>query len=71
EHDGVSDEALAAADGNVLIPQRGIVQSLNISVACAVTLFEAMRQRTAAGMYTKRQLTDEDYDRYRKDWYLR
>lgn len=71
EHDGVSDEALAAADGNVLIPQRGIVQSLNISVACAVTLFEAMRQRTAAGMYTKRQLTDEDFDRFRKDWYLR
>jgi hypothetical protein len=28
-----------------------MVRSLNISVACAVTLFEAMRQRIEKGMY--------------------
>ncbi len=51
EHAGVSQAALQQCDGNFLIPMMGMVQSLNISVACAVTLFEAMRQREAAGMY--------------------
>ncbi len=51
EHDGVSEASLAYATGNFLIPQVGMVQSLNISVACAVTLYEAFRQRRAAGMY--------------------
>ncbi|MBL7999095.1 MAG: RNA methyltransferase [Candidatus Kapabacteria bacterium] len=58
EHHGVSDEARTFADGNMRIPQLGIVQSLNISVACAVTLFEAMRQRLHAGMYNQPQLSD-------------
>jgi tRNA (guanosine-2'-O-)-methyltransferase len=51
ERDGLSPEALAYADANFVIPQLGMVRSLNISVACAVTLFEAMRQRLAAGAY--------------------
>ena len=51
EHAGVSKESLALCDGNFLIPMQGMVQSLNISVACAVTVFEAMRQRELAGMY--------------------
>lgn len=51
EDDGLSPEALAYADGNFLVPQVGFAESLNISVACAVTLFEAMRQRNAKGMY--------------------
>lgn len=51
EHKGVSEAALAYADGNFTIPQMGMVESLNISVACAVTLYEAMRQRRAAGFY--------------------
>ena len=51
EHDGVSETALAYADGNLLIPQMGMARSLNISVACAVTLYEAMRQRLQAGLY--------------------
>ncbi len=53
EHAGVSEEALAHCDGNFIIPQMGMVQSLNISVACAVTLYEALRQRLAAGMFDK------------------
>ncbi len=40
EHDGVSEEIRALADGNFVIPQVGIIQSLNISVACAVCLYE-------------------------------
>lgn len=51
EHTGVSEEALAQADGNFLLPQAGIIQSLNISVACAVALYEAKRQKLLAGHY--------------------
>ena len=52
EHAGVSDELLKHCDGNFIIPQVGMVKSLNISVACAVTLYEAFRQRQQAGYYT-------------------
>ena len=51
EDDGLSAEALALADGNFAIPQAGFAESLNISVACAVTLFEARRQRESQGFY--------------------
>jgi len=51
EHDGISTNALQYIDGNYLIPQYGMVQSLNISVACAVSIFEAGRQRANAGLY--------------------
>jgi len=51
EHEGLSQQALAHADGNFIIPQFGLVQSLNISVACAVTLYEALRQRKSKGLY--------------------
>lgn len=51
EDEGLSPEALALADGNFVIPQSGFAESLNISVACAVSLFEARRQRALAGYY--------------------
>jgi tRNA (guanosine-2'-O-)-methyltransferase len=51
EHEGVSPLSLQYTTGNFQIPQMGMVQSLNISVACAVTLYEALRQRRAAGRY--------------------
>jgi tRNA (guanosine-2'-O-)-methyltransferase len=53
EHLGISDASLAKLDGNFVIPQYGMVQSLNISVACAVTVFEALRQRQKAGTYNQ------------------
>ena len=56
EHSGVTEETLALCDGNFIIPQVGIIKSLNISVACAVTLYEAMRQKLNAGHYAERQL---------------
>lgn len=71
EHDGVSDEARERADGNFLIPQVGVVQSLNISVACAVSLYEAMRQRLVKGMYSEQQFSDAEFERLRHDWYMR
>jgi len=56
EHSGVSEEIRALADGNFLIPQVGIIQSLNISVACAVTLYEAYRQKEQASHYQRSDL---------------
>jgi len=71
EHSGVSEGAQAAADGNFLIPQVGVVQSLNISVACAVSLYEAFRQRMAAGMYNTLHLDADSFDALRNDWHSR
>lgn len=59
EHSGVSDEIRALADDSFVIPQVGIIQSLNISVACAVTLYEAFRQKTLAGHYDGNDLTGD------------
>lgn len=50
---GVTDEALDVADHHVMIPMVGMVQSLNVSVAGAVMLYEAQRQREQAGLYDK------------------
>jgi tRNA (guanosine-2'-O-)-methyltransferase len=68
EHSGVSDEIRALADGNFIIPQVGIIRSLNISVACAVTLYEALRQKTNAGQYNQRSLDDVRYNDLFKEW---
>jgi tRNA (guanosine-2'-O-)-methyltransferase len=59
EHSGVSEEIRSLADGNFIIPQVGIIRSLNISVACAVTLYEAYRQKTIAGHFDKTKLNGE------------
>ena len=68
EHSGVSDEIRALADGNFIIPQVGIIQSLNISVACAVTLYEAYRQKSNAGHYNQPSLDDVRYSELFKEW---
>ena len=68
EHSGVSDEIRALADGNFIIPQTGIIKSLNISVACAVTLYEALRQKTVAGHYEQRRLDPGRFDTLLKEW---
>ena len=51
EKEGVSEKALSLSDGSFVIPQVGMIQSLNISVACAVTLYECYRQRTICDSY--------------------
>jgi len=57
ERSGVSAAAAASADQHIIIPMLGMVQSLNVSVATAVILFEAQRQRRAAGCYDRPSLT--------------
>jgi len=65
---GVSDAALAEADQQVKIPMMGVTQSLNVSVACAIVLYEAMRQRQAAGMYGQNRLDDALLRQQRFEW---
>lgn len=68
EHSGVSEEIIAMADGNFIIPQVGIIKSLNISVACAVTLYEAYRQKKNAGHYDAIKLQGERLEGLRNEW---
>jgi len=68
EHEGVSEEIRALADGNFIIPQVGIIKSLNISVACAVTVYEAMRQKTLAGHYAKKGLDEARFNGLLNEW---
>lgn len=68
EHSGVSDDLLQRCDGNFIIPQVGIIKSLNISVACAVTLYEAFRQKQQAGHYRHTQLKAEEMIALRTSW---
>lgn len=51
EFSGVTEKTLSLIDGTFTIPMVGMVDSLNLSVACAVTLYETFRQRSAQGMY--------------------
>lgn len=68
EHSGVSEEIRKLADGNFVIPQAGIIRSLNISVACAVTLYEAYRQKNAAGHYNQPKLDNVILKGLLKEW---
>jgi tRNA (guanosine-2'-O-)-methyltransferase len=68
EHSGVSDEIRAMADGNFIIPQVGIIKSLNISVACAVTLYEAQRQKVLAGHYDKCRIPEPQLTELLNKW---
>lgn len=60
EKTGITREALALADREIVIPMIGMVQSLNVSVAAAVILYEAQRQRQLAGMYNQESKLDEE-----------
>jgi tRNA (guanosine-2'-O-)-methyltransferase len=70
EHSGVSDEIRKLADGNFIIPQSGIIRSLNISVACAVTLYEAFRQKIKAGHYNRESIDDVMKKELLDNWIL-
>lgn len=59
---GVSEEAAELADEHVIIPMVGMVQSLNVSVATALILYEAQRQRDEAGMYGELKVPQEEVD---------
>jgi len=68
EHRGVSKEAEELADEKFYIPMYGMVQSLNVSVSAAITIYEALRQRTAKGMYDKSELNEEQIEEWINKW---
>ncbi|MEM7082644.1 MAG: tRNA (guanosine(18)-2'-O)-methyltransferase TrmH [Pseudomonadota bacterium] len=68
ELDGVSQAGLACADEHVMIPMMGMVESLNVSVAAAVILYEAQRQRAAAGLYDTCRIPDATYRHILFEW---
>jgi tRNA (guanosine-2'-O-)-methyltransferase len=68
ELDGVSAAARDAADTLVVVPMAGMVESLNVSVAAAVILYEAQRQRAAAGLYDRCRLEPEAHARTLFEW---
>jgi len=65
---GVSDEIRKYSDGDFIIPQVGIIKSLNISVACAVTLYEAFRQKKREGHYDESRLATPDLISLQQKW---
>jgi tRNA (guanosine-2'-O-)-methyltransferase len=65
---GVTPEGLVLADTHVIIPMLGMVHSLNVSVATALILYEAQRQRDAAGMYEECRIQPEEVECLRFEW---
>lgn len=68
EQIGLSDEICKYATGNFIIPQMGMIRSLNISVACAVSLYEALRQKNLKGHFEKAALPKEIYENTLNIW---
>jgi len=68
EVDGASDISIKYADKKVIIPMYGMSQSLNVSVANAVILYEAQRQRKLKGMYETPQLDENIIEKTLKKW---
>jgi len=66
---GVSDAAAELADKHVYIPMQGMVESYNVSVAAAIVLLEAQRQRDLAGFYNDRRLDTDTYRDTLYRWY--
>jgi tRNA (guanosine-2'-O-)-methyltransferase len=65
---GVSSAARELADGAIHIPMEGMIASLNVSVATALILYEARRQREAAGLYDRPRLDPELYRKTLFEW---
>jgi tRNA (guanosine-2'-O-)-methyltransferase len=68
EKQGPSETAIAMADRAVTIPMVGMVESFNVSVATAILLAEAFRQREAAGLYASPRLDDATRARLFFEW---
>lgn len=68
EHSGVSPELAAIVDDELYIPMYGMIQSFNVSVAAALILSEASRQRALAGMYAKSAYPPEELEAILESW---
>lgn len=68
EHGGVEESLAELADGLVYIPMYGMIQSFNVSVAAAILLAEASRQRKEAGMYRSSAYSDAEMESMYNEW---
>ncbi|MGJ8663168.1 MAG: tRNA (guanosine(18)-2'-O)-methyltransferase TrmH [Marinicella sp.] len=65
---GLSASSAELVDQHIIVPMTGVVTSLNVSVACALILYEAQRQRQAAGMYDRKSLDDAKFNQLLFEW---
>ncbi len=68
ERDGLSATSIAAADVRIRVPLVGMVESLNVSVAIGVILYEVLRQRELAGCYARRRIDDAEFSQKVFEW---
>ena len=67
---GLSDQLISKVDESIFIPMSGMVQSLNVSVAASVLLFEAIRQRESKRLLPLKGegLSAEEYEKTLFEW---
>ena len=68
EKPGLSADAARLVDQFVVIPMQGMVDSLNVSVATGLILYEAVRQREEAGMFATSRLPPEEFATTLFEW---
>jgi len=68
EIEGISEQAQPYIDQSITIPMMGMVESFNVSVAGAIILAEARRQREDAGFYHNCRLDDKQYQKLLFEW---
>lgn len=71
EKEGVSQDILAEATDVIVIPMQGMVQSLNVSVATALILYEAQRQLENAKRYEAPQIDMKQREAIKEAWIYR
>ena len=67
---GLSDQLISKVDESIFIPMSGMVQSLNVSVAASILLFEAIRQRESKSLLplNGEGLSAEEYEKTLFEW---
>jgi tRNA (guanosine-2'-O-)-methyltransferase len=68
EHRGLSIEAQELADDRFYIPMFGMVQSLNVSVSVAISIYEALRQRRITGYFDKSEFSSKELKKLLDEW---
>lgn len=68
EHSGVDKELQENSDGEIYIPMHGMIQSFNVSVAAAIILAEAARQREEAGFYDREEIGVRNLEENLEKW---
>ncbi len=71
EHRGTAPEIADLVPDEIYIPMQGMVQSFNVSVAAAIILYEAFKQRNEVGMYDEPSFEPEELELLKAEWYAR